>query len=598
VTTRITALCSAMALLPACLGACSSGNAASTASDDAGPRMMGTNPPVEGGTGGANDATTSGCFALSAVDKVRFYPRSGQAARMKGGMFQGSNESPTGGFVDLATIAAAPPDGQWTTLSIPGGTVYRYFKYYGPPGSFGDVADLQFQANGTDLMGVPFGTTSADAKTHTATSAFDGDFTTYFEGAVADAQYVGLDLAAGHIVATPTISPPGGRLTGATQVTLASATPGAVIHYSTDGSDPAMGMVYAGPFTVSAGETLKAIASASCSVDSPTAEALFTSGPASLTAQSSFHIGNSLTGPILNSLPNLVASQKTYSLDFHNCVTAGVDVGNFWQDVPAPGCYELGVNPLPTPEAGVADPKVALADPTLLPPIDNLVVQPFAAVICTPYSDAKNSGDGAFANNFYQLAKAKNNPSVQLWIYQTWAQPVATDWSMVDCFANGGYGTPPWPGSDVQLVPVTDWESAMHNHILYHEEVRKQVDLANGVDPSSLSTPGPHALIVPMGLALLNLKHEIEAGNVHDVKPTDFFTTMFDNGNDLHISFPGEFFDALVFYSVFFKTSPEGLPVDTGLVMSAAEGADFERIAWNTAASYPWSGITTTAHDQ
>ena len=64
--------------------------------------------------------------------------------------------------------------------------------------------------------------------------------------------------------ATPTISPVGGSFTSAQTVTIADATSGAAIYYTTDGTTPnALGVRYAGPITVSNSETVKAVAIAS-----------------------------------------------------------------------------------------------------------------------------------------------------------------------------------------------------------------------------------------------------------------------------------------------------------------------------------------------
>jgi outer membrane protein OmpA-like peptidoglycan-associated protein len=55
--------------------------------------------------------------------------------------------------------------------------------------------------------------------------------------------------------------PPGGEYTGTQLVALSSVTPGAVIHYTTDGSTPtADSPVYTGPITVDRNTTLQAIA--------------------------------------------------------------------------------------------------------------------------------------------------------------------------------------------------------------------------------------------------------------------------------------------------------------------------------------------------
>jgi outer membrane protein OmpA-like peptidoglycan-associated protein len=59
----------------------------------------------------------------------------------------------------------------------------------------------------------------------------------------------------------PTASPAPGTFTDTQQVTLSSATPGAVIHYTTDGSAPtASSPVYSGPITVDATTTINAVA--------------------------------------------------------------------------------------------------------------------------------------------------------------------------------------------------------------------------------------------------------------------------------------------------------------------------------------------------
>lgn len=60
-------------------------------------------------------------------------------------------------------------------------------------------------------------------------------------------------------VATPTISPTGGTFAAPVQVTLATATPGAAIYYTLDGSAPTQAsLLYGGPFTVSDDATVRA----------------------------------------------------------------------------------------------------------------------------------------------------------------------------------------------------------------------------------------------------------------------------------------------------------------------------------------------------
>lgn len=61
--------------------------------------------------------------------------------------------------------------------------------------------------------------------------------------------------------ATPTATPAAGAVTSGTKVALATTTPEAVIHYTTDGSTPSdQSAVYEGPIAVTANVTIKAVA--------------------------------------------------------------------------------------------------------------------------------------------------------------------------------------------------------------------------------------------------------------------------------------------------------------------------------------------------
>ncbi len=76
---------------------------------------------------------------------------------------------------------------------------------------------------------------------------------------------------------TPTLLPVGGTYTAAQSVTISDATSGATIYYTTDGTPPTTSSTeYAGPITVSASETLQAIAVASGQAMSGPATAVYT----------------------------------------------------------------------------------------------------------------------------------------------------------------------------------------------------------------------------------------------------------------------------------------------------------------------------------
>ncbi|MGV9363820.1 chitobiase/beta-hexosaminidase C-terminal domain-containing protein [Amycolatopsis sp. NPDC003731] len=80
-------------------------------------------------------------------------------------------------------------------------------------------------------------------------------------------------------VAAPTFSPPGGTYSSAQTVTISSATAGATIRYTVDGSTPtASSTLYSGPISVPNSRTVNAIALKSGSTTSPVSSASYTIG--------------------------------------------------------------------------------------------------------------------------------------------------------------------------------------------------------------------------------------------------------------------------------------------------------------------------------
>src|SRR5208337_5071342 len=82
-------------------------------------------------------------------------------------------------------------------------------------------------------------------------------------------------------VAAPTFSPIAGTYTTTQTVTLATATSGASINYTTDGTAPSetAGTLYTGPITVAKTTTIKAIAFGNNMPDSPISVGTFTITP-------------------------------------------------------------------------------------------------------------------------------------------------------------------------------------------------------------------------------------------------------------------------------------------------------------------------------
>ena len=85
------------------------------------------------------------------------------------------------------------------------------------------------------------------------------------------------DSSSEHVTAEPAFTPKAGLLTGDSNIVLHSETPGAVIHYTVDYSQPgAASAVYSAPIVVmGSGLTIKAFASAPGKKDSPVVSGTF-----------------------------------------------------------------------------------------------------------------------------------------------------------------------------------------------------------------------------------------------------------------------------------------------------------------------------------
>src|SRR5258706_8324358 len=76
---------------------------------------------------------------------VRYCPRTGQAGRMVGGVFQVANAADfSSGVVTLFGISNPPPEGVFTSRVVNSGQSYRYARYLAPDAGFGNVAEVEF----------------------------------------------------------------------------------------------------------------------------------------------------------------------------------------------------------------------------------------------------------------------------------------------------------------------------------------------------------------------------------------------------------------------------------------------------------------------
>jgi Divergent InlB B-repeat domain/Fibronectin type III domain len=126
-------------------------------------------------------------------DRIRYYPRSGYLSRMVGGVFEGTNGHPeTGTYTQIHTITATPSLA-WKNVNVNLGD-YRYLRYRGPDGSYGNVAEIEFYRDGIKIQGTGYGTAGSwENLGGTFQMALDGKVNTFFDGPTANGNYVGID---------------------------------------------------------------------------------------------------------------------------------------------------------------------------------------------------------------------------------------------------------------------------------------------------------------------------------------------------------------------------------------------------------------------
>ena len=211
-----------------------------------------------------------------------------------------------------------------------------------------------------------------------------------------------------------------------------------------------------------------------------------------------------------------------------------------------------------------------------LAPMDILITQPFHGHGRSIENEAEYSG------KFYCLAR-ESSPNIQLCLYQQWPGRDFQDrWSQAK-------------GPDMEAVakerglkPAASWEQGVANHLAYFEALRERMQK---------DFPGKPILIVPTGVALVNLKKAIEAGEVPGLPKDQFFELHYNTGAkgpgwDIHMSTKGAYFVSLVLCGCFYKEPLDkvSLPEKT-TTLTPEQDAVYKRIAWDTVRSYPWAGV-------
>jgi hypothetical protein len=455
-------------------------------------------------------------------------------------------------------------------------------KYFGPTGGWGQIAELELYAGARRLVGDGFGTAGSRSG-NPWPNALDGSTATGFDGPVSSGVYVGLDLAAGHVVGIPTFSPVGGQYGSPQSVALRSETAGATIRYTTDGGDPASGAVYSGPIAVGVGTTvLRAAATKTGMLPSGEGSAVYTVA-VQRTAQASIHVGNSLTDTIVGWLGPVAASGGV-TLDFQRYTSPGVGTW-VYEEAPTSG-GGLDYVPAGDPNRNVRTALGATHVAGITRAWDHLSFQPYYNQPCVPsgreaQSPARNRSDAANIAEAWSHA-ASQNPNVQLWIFQQWNERR----SFVNCL-NGGYNRDPavWSPSP----PPATWDEAVTVERAYAEAVRAALVAAHP------ERPPPY--VVPAGLALRALEAQVLAGRMPGWAASEdaFFQSMFLSkngvpGDDDHCTDEGRYFVSLVFYACMFQRDPRGLP-HAGTRLTDAQAAVMQQVVLDTVSAYPLSGF-------
>ena len=79
------------------------------------------------------------------ITQVKYAPRATFESRMVGGVIQGSNTADfSSGVVTLFTVTTVPVSGAFTAQPITNTGTFRYVRYLAPNGTYGDIAELEF----------------------------------------------------------------------------------------------------------------------------------------------------------------------------------------------------------------------------------------------------------------------------------------------------------------------------------------------------------------------------------------------------------------------------------------------------------------------
>ena len=202
-------------------------------------------------------------------------PGIGHSVAVKFDLYSNAGEGPnsTGIFTDGADPTVPAIDLTPSGINLHSGDVLRARLIYYNPVLTLEIVDT---ANDTDYFSTRF---TIDIPATTGGNTAYVGFTGGAGGQSAIQEILTWDHLsyAGNVAALPSFNPAAGAYTGAQQVSIADATPGATIYYTTNGTTPTTSSTkYTVPIAISANTTLKALAVAPGYLHSSVATASYT----------------------------------------------------------------------------------------------------------------------------------------------------------------------------------------------------------------------------------------------------------------------------------------------------------------------------------
>jgi hypothetical protein len=478
------------------------------------------------------------------VDRARFFPAPEREQAMVGGKFSGSNVSANEGFKVLAEIKTAPPRGEWSEIKFDNSTPYRWVRYEAPPGSRGNLAELEFYAGETKLRGAAFGTRGRGGQ---VSAVFDEKPQTWFNSNNPDGQFVGLDLEDQASAARPVITPGGGDWDQPQLVTMKCATPGATIRYTLDGTTPDAhgGQLYTAPFTIEKNTTLVAAAFQDGIAPSPASIATIWIGPPARAPLNSFHVGNSLTGNA-SRFRTFIRTAGGRD-DFPAYLIGGSLTEKLWNE-----------------SHGADQARWDETYAKAVHPLDYFTMQP---------RDFDVAREADHCARFIQLVREKS-PGVQPWLYAEWVEmrrERPSDKGLV-------------PSSQMKKTfPALTWQESMSAMLLYVEEVQQQI--------AAHPPGGKPVRIIPTALAMGWARTMIDRGEMPGVAPGEasYYELLFQDV--VHVNPAGCYLVDLTWYGALLRESPENKMLPIGTALTAAQARVLQGLAWDVIKNYPDCGL-------